>query len=289
MLYEVITHDIGEYNIFNLLNIELFDGIILLTSTMKNKNSVNLILEKTKNARIPVVSIDIELDHAYFVGNESYTPMKNIIKHLILNHKLTKINYVSGNLENVEAMDRFCAYKDAMTENGLMFSEKQVYFGNFVRNDGECAVIEFMKDTNELPQAIVCANDSMALGVYDELIKRGIKVPEDVCITGFDNIIDAENNYVPITTVSRPLKEVGQIALQMLVDLNSGKYVEKRTVLPTEVFFSNSCGCKKTIDFTKKTYYHYYDVYSTLTKHVITSYSIHYTKLYEEFVYSKRL
>ena len=57
----------------------------------------------------------------------------------------------------------------------------------------------------------------------------------------------------------RSYYEVGQSALQMLVDLNSGKYVEKRTVLPTEVVFSNSCGCRKTIDFTKKTYYHSYN------------------------------
>lgn len=261
-------NDYGEYNIFSLLNTNHCDGIILLTNTMKLKHFVNLVLDNVKTVNVPIVSVDRELDNAFFVGTESYNALKNIVSHFINHHKFTNINFISGSLDNIEAVQRVRAYKDALAENNIPFNQEQVYYGDFNREDGIAGVTEFLNRSDKLPQAIVCANDEMALGAYEELTKRGIKIPEQICISGFDNTYDAQNNEVPITTVNRPLADVGYLALKKIADALAGKKVEQKSFLETTEIYNASCGCDQIYSFNPANQIYYSNMLSRVNKHI---------------------
>ena len=103
-------HDAGEFNIFNLPDFRDFDGAILLTNTIGFKPLVKSILERIKEAGIPAVSLDNNIEGFYHIGIDNKTAMREITEHMINTHKFTSFNYISGPRENPESADRLAAF-----------------------------------------------------------------------------------------------------------------------------------------------------------------------------------
>jgi LacI family transcriptional regulator len=95
----------------------------------------------------------------------------------------------------------------------------------------------------KLPEAILCANDQTALGVIHALAQRGIRVPQDVAITGFDDVPVARHLHPPLTTVRQPMLELGATAFDVLHARISEGAAAPDTVLPVELIVRESCGC----------------------------------------------
>jgi LacI family transcriptional regulator len=95
----------------------------------------------------------------------------------------------------------------------------------------------------ELPRAIVCANDQMALGVMHALARRGIDVPGQVAVTGFDDVPVARHLHPPLTTVRQPIRELGATAFDVLYSRISAGGGEPDVVLPVRLVVRESCGC----------------------------------------------
>lgn len=241
-------YDIGEHNIFSLVNLDLFDGVIAFTNTFRLDDAYNHVVNLIKNSKVPVMSIEQEFENSHSVCSDNYSDIYRIIEHMIHEHNCTKINFITGYLKNVEAIERFRAYKDALAEHGIPYDDSRVYYGEFCSWDGENAVRKFYNSDNGLPEVIVCSNDIMALGAYNELKRMGIRVPEDVKITGYDNIKQAEYNEVPITSVHRQLDKVGATAAQSLFDIMEGKEVPKKQILLSSPVYTTSCGCPENVN-----------------------------------------
>ncbi len=238
------NHDIGEFNIYNLVNYERFDGVILLTNTISSPKITAEILEKVKEARIPAVSIDHDLDKSlYHIGIDNKKAMKEVIEHLIKVHNVKTLNYVSGPEDNPESILRFEAYKEVLEENGIPYDEERVSCGFFRAVDGRKAVNKFMKSELPFPDAIVCANDAMAIAATISLVNEGKRVPEDVIVTGFDNTYNARNYYPEITSVQRPLFESGYKACMKIFNHIVGVEQPRSEILETTAVYAQSCGC----------------------------------------------
>lgn len=238
-------YDVGEHNILNLVNFDDFDGAIVIPNTIKYKNTFHTIIEKIEHANIPIVTIDYDAHNTCFVGNDNYGEMKNIVEHMINVHNCTKINFITGHVHNFEGKSRFYAYKDVLKEHNIPFDERRVFHGQFCYWDGENAVKQFMNSELGLPEVIVCSNDQMALGAFDELTRCGIRVPEDIKLTGFDNFKRAEYNSVPITSVHRHLDMVGETAVRTVINMINGNDVVKTQYIPANIVINRSCGCQE--------------------------------------------
>lgn len=240
------SHDLGEINIFNLPDLATFDGVILLSNTIQMHIYKDDFFETVSKLKIPVVDIDNELANGYCVEINNETAMRRIIEHFTDHHGFTRINFVSGFMANPEARSRLKAYKDVLGSRNIPLEEDRIFYGNFIRENGYDAVRHFMNSSLPFPEAIICANDNMALGVHMALIENGYRVPEDVCVSGFDNISAAENLSPQLTTVSRPLFEVGQIACKKIYEHINGIATAKRQTLESTPIFSETCGCPKS-------------------------------------------
>lgn len=235
-------NDIGEFNIFNLINYDMLDGVILLTNTISSPEIADRIINTLKEMYIPVSSIDRDIEEFHHVGIDNYKAMREVIEHIVIHHKITDINFISGTKTNPENILRFKAYKDVLAEHNIPYDESKVYYGLFRERDGNEGVEEFIR-TGKVGKAIVCANDATAIGAVSTLEENGYRIPDDVIVTGFDNVFNAKNYNPPITSVSRPLKKSGYIACQQVHNCILEKEQERSVILNTELATTASCGC----------------------------------------------
>ena len=239
-------YDVGEYNIYELINMQKFDALILLTNTISDPDEKQKIIRRAKESGLPAVILDGDEDpDFYHVRIDNSQAMRDVVQHVIQEHEAKQICFVSGPLENPEARDRYQAFCDVMQENQLPVGANQVYFGYFRAVDGKRAIETFISSGMEVPDAIICANDAMALAVVAELEKYDYSVPDDIIVTGFDYTYNARHYCPSLTTVSRPLNDAGYKACEMLLSILNGEKIEHKTVLEASPVFAESCGCCK--------------------------------------------
>ncbi|MDD7517558.1 GGDEF domain-containing protein [Ruminococcus flavefaciens] len=237
--------DVGEYNIFSLINYKKFDGMILMTNTISDPVEKAKIIAKVKDSGLPVTVLDCdEYPEFYNIKIDNYKAMKSLVDHILDEHKLTLVNYISGPAANPEATARYEAFCASMEEHSILIDNDRIYMGEFRAADGKKAVDQFISSGMPRPQAIICANDAMALAAIEELSNYGYKVPDDIIVTGFDNTHNARHHVPQLTTISRPLEEAGYKACEILIKLSNGEEQEKETVFEAVPVFTESCGCK---------------------------------------------
>lgn len=242
-----ISHDIGEYNIFSLANLQRFDGVILVINTIQDATSLQEVLDRVRKSGVPAVCIDRDTPDMYCIGIDNEAAMYAMTEHFIVHHGFRRINYISGPETNEDSVQRFRAYKAALAAHDIPVEEERIYRGHFMAKDGTLAVQRFLDSKLERPEAIICANDNMAVAAVNALIQHGIRVPEDMAVSGFDDTMNARNYAPALTTVARPLDRVGMLACQKIMDHLAGRKPERKTIFETSCRFSQSCGCNREL------------------------------------------
>jgi LacI family transcriptional regulator len=164
--------------------------------------------------------------------------------HLVADHGYTDIVFVGGPARSPDSMERFAGYREALRGHGHAVPKSPNADGGFTEVGGARAVTNLLAGRPQPPEAIVCGNDQMAIGALDVLRKARLSVPSDVALTGFDDISSARHLHPPLTTVHQPMRDVGELAVRMLLERIAQPDAKRRSVvLPTEPMIRRSCGC----------------------------------------------
>ena len=240
------SYDIGEFAITQLPYYEGLDGIIIAPDTMVLQNLESAYKENIKNrSHCPVVSVRREMKEFFNVLIDEYTIMDNLIRHMLEVHHFTRINFLAGPKGFPDSEKRLAAYKKILSEHHIQIEEERIYYGDFWKNAGTQAVEYWLKSPLERPQAIICANDYMALTVCDALADNEILVPEDITVTGCDDIEDGAEYTPSLTSIRMPVFEMGMEAVSALCNIFQGREQHKNTYLKAITIYRASCGCKK--------------------------------------------
>jgi LacI family transcriptional regulator len=138
-------------------------------------------------------------------------------------------------------VERLDGYRSALRTNHILEAPELIYEGTFFQPDG-FAGAEALLNLAVPPTAIFASNDVMAMGVMDAVRNRGLRVPDDVSIIGFDDIPQAELIRPALTTINQPLEKMGRVATQMLLDLlRQPEKKANRIELPTQLIIRDSC------------------------------------------------
>ena len=237
------SYDTGEYNIFRLPNLQELDGVILLTNPLACPETVREIINQVRASGVPAVSVDADYQDFFSICVDNHSAMAQIVRHFTDEHGLRRINYVSGPDDNPDSIARLAAYKQVLEEHNIPIEEARIYHGTFQRRDGRTAVDVFLRSDLPMPEAIVCANDTMAVSVIGALNARGIRVPGDIMVSGFDNTYNARNYAPEISSVARPLGQCGALACQLLYNAWHGVPQTRVHKLEMQPRFTESCGC----------------------------------------------
>lgn len=241
--YELILHTTHrrhtkEAAYVSTLTSGLIDGLILLLPLESSGY-----LAQLRERRFPYVVIT---DHEYFdehsplVGTTNWQGAYQATRYLLeLGHR--RIGFLAGLAEFTSAHERLNAFKAAHADYGVPFDPGCVRPGNFNQQDGYEAAGALL-DLPERPTAIFATNDPSAFGAYDAARARGLRIPDDVSIVGFDDVAQAAYMHPPLTTVRQPMMAMGRLAAELLLErVSAPDSPAQRRVLPVELVVRASC------------------------------------------------
>ncbi len=179
----------------------------------------------------------------FFVGTDH-----ELGGYLACNHLITsgykRIGFINGEIGNLCGEARFQGYRRALEENRI--SLKKEYLYNLPRggewNDFQSGyeIGQFFSQTTDRPQAVFAYNDLTALGFQKAVMEKGLRIPEDIAVVGFDNIDASGTAPIPLTTVHQPTEQIGSLAVKVLADQQKGEVAQKRYILKPELVIRES-------------------------------------------------
>ena len=236
--------DIGDTNIFSLINYDVFDGLLVLTDTLQSPGLEKRIFKKIrKHFDGPVITVDKENDMFEYVLMDHFSPIVEIMNHLIEVHGLKDIAFLSGREGHPHSVQRLSAYRVAMKNHGLPVREDRIYHGNYWYDSGHAFAEELVKNKDDMPEAVACASDIMAVGLAARLSEYGYRIPEDIAITGYDSNLEGRTAPLPLTSANIPAAQCGKVCFYKLHSAISGEPMPDLPLEP-EIIIGGSCGCK---------------------------------------------
>jgi LacI family transcriptional regulator len=237
-----------------LIAASLADGPRELVASVAGRVDAFAVLAKTiatedlelMARRLPVAMIagPREVDHLDHVEVANADGERELTTHLVVDHGLRRLAFIGGAEDSPDAAARFRGFQEALENAGLLVPAEPAVRGDFTQAGGRAATRSLL-DRGPLPQALVFANDQMAVGAYDVLERRGVRVPEDVVVVGFDGIPLGRVVRPALTTVTQPMRRLGETAVELLIERLTDPSREPRSVLlPVTQTRRASCGCR---------------------------------------------
>lgn len=221
------------------------DGLILASSTQGNHVSQETLSEymKTFNT-IPTVSIGIPIEGIPSIKINSTTGFNSILDDLVMEHHCKKFIVLGVHNNNTEGLERKNCILNYFKAHNIEFNESDYLNGWFTYDSAYTALKEYTQN-NDLKKidAIICLNDDMAFAAIDFLTEQKIRVPDDIIVTGFDDIPGAKYCKPSLTSVNQMIYKQGESAVNTLFKIFNNEEVPAVTKIETEAYFRQSCGC----------------------------------------------
>lgn len=204
-----------ERSYVNLVETHLADGIIQLRPHTA-EHPVH------ENPDFPYINLcGTEDTPGKCIRIDNVAASKAMARYLMgLGHK--KIGLITGLKGNPHTIDRLRGYREALEESGIKYDEQYIAHGEYTIWSGVKAADQLC-ELDELPTAIMCMNDEMAIGALQSFKSHGLRIPQDISVTGFDNIDYSSYCDPPLTTIAQPADEMGRIAVESLIRLIEGE------------------------------------------------------------------
>ncbi|MFJ4838711.1 LacI family DNA-binding transcriptional regulator [Streptomyces sp. NPDC088746] len=217
------------------------DGFAVLAQTVPTEDL------EVISRRLPVVMLagPREIDHLDHIVVANAAGERELARHLIEDHGLRRLAFVGGDPDSPDAEARFHGYRDACRDAGLPVPDApDLRTAMITRAEGARAAEALLDRDTEPPEAMLFANDQMAVGALRALERRGVRVPEDIAVTGFDGIPLSRIVRPSLTTVRQPIRQLGEQAVELLVQrLADPGRAPVSLELPVSLARRASCGC----------------------------------------------
>ena len=194
------------------------------------------------NQHIPAVVIDNSSSDKSIpsIIIDNFNAVRSSVNYLCsIGHK--RIGFMTGLEDSDVGKNRYAGYRSGLSDNGLKMNKKLVFRGDYSFESGAKGADYFLSLKNP-PTAIMCANDAMAIALIRQAVQRGINVPDDLSVIGFDDIPVASQISPALTTLAAPIDRMTEVAYNMLINLINGEKPESRHIaLPAELVIRDSC------------------------------------------------
>ncbi len=232
------------------------DGLIVNDGISKENSKETIAHFLQQQAPLPTITFAFQINNYPYVKTDNSSGIHDAVNHLVRRHGCRRIAYIGGPKTHQDAIERYAAYCDSLAEHNIPLNMDLVTTGNFYFASGREAM-QTLLERNVAIDAVMAANDYMALGAWHVLEKTSIKVPEDIAVVGFDNIVRNRMPQYPLTTIDQPFYQRSRSAALAMLDLLQGKPVPTEISIPTELVIRKSCGCSTEGTFEYKIDHHH--------------------------------
>jgi DNA-binding LacI/PurR family transcriptional regulator len=232
---------------FDMVGAENVRGALVMWSAIGNALGPDRVATwLARFGDLPTTCVGVRVRGRPCVEVDNSGGVRALVLHLVREHGARRFGFVRGPETSVEAELRLQAFREALAEEGLEIDERAIAPGDYSKESGARA-IQHLFAAKKAPtpklDALVCANDFMALGAIDELGRRGTHVPEDLAVVGFDDVDSARTARPALTTARQPGEQLGREGMRRLVTEIAKKSGPEVLALPTELVVRRSCGC----------------------------------------------
>lgn len=274
-------HQVGEMNIYNIINYELLDGIIIIPDTIRLPGLLPKLIKEIKTKFTgPVISLDYEIEGFINMAIDDSQSMELMTDHIIEKHHKTNIAIMTGPRNHPHAMRRLQGYINSLKKHNLTIDENKIYYGDFWYDEAPHVVNTMLSQLSSLPDAIICASDTMAISMCEALRSHNIEVPKDIAVTGFDYIEASAVNSPTITSMILNATQLGRNSAMRLHEAMEGleSSIEPDTIARFK--FGESCGCDfvKTYIDSSKIYHadsefidNFYNAYNYMMEELVSA------------------
>ena len=223
-------------------------GLVIFAEMLKSPVLCEYLADLGHSLNIPVFMLEHSGDKCINFKLDYIDGFRRLLRHILDDHGITDIMMMAGFKGNMFSEDRIKVFKEELRAHGIPVDSNKIIYGNFWYVPAQQALKEYLDDNEgRLPKAIICANDTMAIGCCDLLMSRGIRVPEDVIITGFDGIKDSMCHFPTITTASPDYSVTARMISDTLSEWDSSLAPETSDhSIPYKLLLKHSCGCNET-------------------------------------------
>lgn len=229
--------------LYNLVSKDIVSGLVVSGTLGHGVSHAELRAFCLNYESLPVVTVAVDLEALPCVLNNSYQGIMEMMNHLLDVHDYRRIAFIRGPVGHQEADERFRAYRDAILAHGYAEENSEsVSLGDYTLESGRAAMQSLLARNIKF-EAVVSANDSMALGALEVLRMNNYKIPHDIAVTGFDDSEDSRHGSMPLTTIRQSVYEMGWQAGQMLLAKLRGAITPRQVVVAPLMIVRQSCGC----------------------------------------------
>ena len=233
----------AETSVFDLIDYENSDAIIIMDEKIKSRSISDKIIRRANAAAAPVILVDGSHPDCTEVHIDYAAGFEEIVRHVLDVHHIRKPHFMGGAPDNPFSEERLAMFKKVIAEHDIPFSENMVSYGYFWAKPAKACAEEIVRRP-ELPDAILCANDIMAINVCAVLNEHGIRVPEDIIVTGFDGMDEIYFASPSITSALCGTSCLSKAVFQAAMDAMGGVAPEKQYTVKPQLILNCSCGCQ---------------------------------------------
>lgn len=232
-----------------LLNMDLA-AVVIFGEMIKTREVIERLAAIGHEKGIPVITFQYPIKGCINADFEYASAFRAIVEHVIDVHGARRLDMMAGFRDNAFSEERIRVFKEVLESRGIDPGSANIYYGDFWQAPAYTIMDNLLESGYELPDAVICANDSMAMAVCDALGKWNISVPEDVIVTGFDGIWQGQFNDPVLTTCELDYKQISEKILRTINNWNKGDRPKQSSFhIPYRSMFMQSCGCKKSSEF----------------------------------------
>ncbi len=247
-LFRNMRSENGDKTVFELIDYDVVDALIVFDDAFYDKEMVDKIVLDAISHDKPVISVGARRENCMNFVFDYQNGFEKVVRHVICDHGVRETAFIAGKKDEPNSEERIAVYKRILAENGLPFDESRFFYGDYWWGPTIAAVDHILKDKRPMPEAIICANDTMAMTVCTELKNRGLHVPGDVLVTGFDGILGTKTCEPPVTTAKCDASLASDRMIETLRKVFGGESVESDYYMEYSLEKRDSCGCHDELE-----------------------------------------
>lgn len=238
----------GETTVFQLIPYEKLAAMVVLPHFLYHHPVVDEVIAACRQRKIPVISIDKQIEGCYCFSFSYADIFEQLCRHVIEVHHAKRLMMLAGTPDSSFSEARIAAFRKALTDSELPCDDTQIGYGHFWQGPTLDVMKQWFETENRpFPDAIICANDSMAITVSTYLQDHGCPVPEKCIVTGFDGIVQTKFHIPQMTTCQQDYHKMSNEIIAAIDALHHGKSYPAHTEIGFHLILSQSCGCEPVI------------------------------------------